>query len=56
MVEWRDVFSIVILGVILYLAYFVFDIDGKNKGKKQPNILGPMADILKKFASWVNRQ
>jgi len=56
MVQWRHDISIILLGVILYLAYFVFDIDGKNKGKKQPNILGPMADILKKFASWVNRQ
>ena len=56
MVEWRDVFSIILLGVILYLAYFVFDIDGKNKGKKQPNILEPILNALKKFAGWINRQ
>ena len=56
MVEWRDVFSIVILGVILYLAYFVFDIDGKNKGKKQPNILEPILSRLRDLARWVNRQ
>jgi hypothetical protein len=56
MVEWKDVLSIILLGVILYLAYFVFDIEGKNKGKKQPNILKPIIDSLKKLAGWVNRQ
>jgi hypothetical protein len=56
MVLINDILGVIIIMVLLYLGYFVFDIDGKNKGKKQPNILEPIITSLKKLAGWVNRQ